>query len=147
LYESKFTIDNQPERNTSYNGNYSVHVVAGKEFVGNHGRHRIGLNIKFTWAGGRPFVPIDLEKSGEEGRTVYLWEHAFEQKLPEYFRADFQLVYKKNNPRHSIEWRLDIQNFSDHRNALYYYFDRDANAIGLKKQIGFLPLLSFRIDF
>jgi hypothetical protein len=147
LYESKFTVDEQPERNTSYNGNYSVHALAGKEFDVNRGRDRIGLNMKLTWAGGRPFLPIDLQKSIEQGKTVYAWEEAFEQRLPEYFRADFQVVYRKNNPNNSIEWRLDIQNITDHRNASFYYFDRDANAILLKKQIGFLPLLSFRIDF
>ena len=147
LYESKFTVDNLPERNTSYNGNYSFHALAGKEFNVNRGRDRLGLNVKFTSAGGRPFVPIDLQKSMHEGRTVYVWEKAFEQKLPDYFRADFQVVYKKNNPGYSIEWRLDIQNFTDHRNASYYYFDEDDAMIRLKKQIGFLPLLSFRLDF
>ena len=147
LYESKFTVYNLPERNTSYNGNYSIHALAGKEFNVNRGRDRLGLNVKFTSAGGRPFVPIDLQKSIDEGRTVYVWEKAFEQKLPDYFRADFQVVYKKNNPGYSIEWRLDVQNFTDHRNASYYYFDEDDAMIRLKKQIGFLPLLSFRIDF
>ena len=147
LYESKFNIGDQTERNTSYNGNYSVHALAGKEFESIRGHHRFGLNIKFTWAGGRPYVPIDLQKSIEEKRTVYVWENAFEQKLPDYFRADFQLVYKKNNPRHSIEWKLDVQNFTHHRNASYYYFNPNTNAAHLKKQVGFLPLLSFRIDF
>ncbi|HYI77438.1 MAG TPA: TonB-dependent receptor, partial [Chryseolinea sp.] len=147
LYESKFTVDKLPERNTSYNGNYSFHGLAGKEFDINRGRDRLGINVKFTTAGGRPFVPIDLQKSIAEERTVYVWEQAFEQKLPDYFRADFQVVYKKNNPRYSTEWRLDLQNFTDHRNAAYYYFDQHDGTIRLKKQIGFLPLLSFRIDF
>ena len=82
-----------------------------------------------------------------EGRWVYSWEKAFEETLPAYFRTDFQIVYKKNNPNNSIEWILDIQNITDHRNASFYYFNRDDHNIYLKKQIGFLPLLSFRVDF
>ncbi len=147
VYESKFTIDPQPERNTPYNGNYSVHFLAGKEFNINHRRDRLGLNLKVTKAGGRPYVPIDKEKSRQEARPVYVWEQAFNNKLPDYFRADFQIVYRKNNPRYSIEWRLDIQNFTDHRNASHYYFDATQEIVKLKKQIGFLPLLSCRVDF
>jgi hypothetical protein len=147
LYESKFTIDAQPEKNTAYNGNYSVHMLSGKEFSYRQGKDRLGLNIKLTWAGGRPIVPIHEEKSKEEGKPVYIWERAYDEKLPDYFRADFQLIYKKNNPRYSIEWRLDIQNITNHRNSSYYYFDAADGGVHLKKQVGFLPLLSCRVDF
>ena len=147
LYESKFTIDDQPERNTAYNGNYSAHLLSGKEFHYKQGKHRVGLNIKLTRAGGRRIVPIHEEKSREEGKPVYIWERAFDEKLPDYFRADFQLVYKKNNPKYSIEWRLDIQNITNHRNASYYYFDATNGSVRIKEQVGFLPLLSCRVDF
>ncbi len=147
LYESKFTIAAQPERNTAYNGNYSVHLLAGKEFNCRQHKDRLGLNIKLTGAGGRRIVPIHEEKSKEEGRPVYIWERAFDEKLPDYFRADFQLVYKKNNPGYSIEWRLDIQNVTNHRNASYYYFNATEGSVRLKRQVGFLPLLSCRVDF
>lgn len=147
LYESKFSVGEMSERNTSYNGNYSIHGLAGKEFDVNRRRDRFGLNLKVTYAGGRPYVPIDLEKSIADGRTVYLWENAFEEKLPSYFRMDFQVVYRKNNPRYSMEWRLDIQNITDHRNASHYFFDSDSDVITLKKQVGFIPLLSCRVDF
>ncbi len=147
LYESKFRIGEDSERNTAYNGNYNFHVLAGREFDINRRRDRFGINLKIAQAGGRPYVPIDLEKSIAEQRTVYLWEDAFEKKLPSYFRMDFQVVYKKNNPRYSMEWRLDIQNITDHRNAFLYFFDRENDAIVLKKQVGFLPLLSCRVDF
>ena len=146
LYQSLFTVGEQ-ERNTSYNGHYSIHALIGKEFNVNRSRDQLGLNLKFTSAGGRPFVPIDLERSIQEGSATYLWERAFEEKLPDYFRADFQFIYKKNHPRYSIEWRLDIQNFTDRRNASYYYFNVSDGSVRLKKQVGFLPLLSCRVDF
>jgi hypothetical protein len=147
LYESRFTITGHQQRNTSYNGNYTLHFLAGKEFPFSAGKHRLGINFKATASGGRPYVPIDSEKSSEQNGTVYNWERAFEQRLPDYFRTDFQVVYKKSNPRYAVEWRLDIQNFTDHRNASFYYFDASDNVVKLKKTIGFLPLLSCRFDF
>jgi hypothetical protein len=147
FYESKFSVDGKAERNTSYNGNHTLHFLVGKEFASQNGKHRFGINLKVTSAGGRPYVPIDLEKSKEQGSAVYFWDQAFEKKLPDHFRSDIQLLYKKNSPRHSIEWRLDAQNFTDRRNAAYYYFDNRDSVVKLKKTIGFLPMLSCRIDF
>jgi hypothetical protein len=147
FYESKFMVKESKQRNTAYNGNYTVHFLAGKEFNIKQGNQLIGINFKLTASGGRPYVPIDLQRSLEAGKTVYHWEVAFEKRLPDYFRTDLQVVYKKNNPGYSFEWRLDIQNFTNHRNALYYFVNTDSQSISLKRQVGFLPLLSCRIDF
>ncbi|MEJ7646040.1 MAG: TonB-dependent receptor [Chryseolinea sp.] len=147
LYESKFTIAPEPERNTSYNGNYNIHLLGGREILLNRGRDRLGLNIKVTSAGGRRYVPIDEKSSIEKQKVVYERSNAFEERLPAYFRTDFQAVYRKNCPRYSLEWRLDIQNITNHRNAAYFYFDNDNEEVRLKKTIGFLPILSWRVDF
>lgn len=147
VFNSSFTIDNQPERNTAYAGNYSIHLLGGKEFEVNRRQNRVGVNLKITQTGGRRYVPIDLERSIEENRQVHNWSEAFEHQLPAYFRTDFQLVYKINRQRYSFEWRLDVQNLTNHRNAGWYYYDVAEQSVKLKKQIGIVPLLSCRIDF
>jgi hypothetical protein len=147
LFQSTFSgLDNR-ERNTAFNGNYSIHLLAGKEFVTHSKRNRFGMNLKVTQSGGRRYVPIDLEKSIQQKKEVENWSTAFEKKLPDYFRMDFQLVYRTNRPHYSSEWRLDIQNITNHRNAAFYYYDVKAESIQLKRQIGFLPLISYRIEF
>lgn len=147
VFQSGFTVDDQRERNTAYDGNYSLHLLTGKEFESGRRRNRIGVNIRITQAGGRQYVPIDLEKSIQEKRQVHKWEEAFDHQLPDYFRTDFQLVYKINRPRYSIEWRLDIQNLTNHKNAGWYYYDVASQSIKLRNQIGVVPLLSGRVDF
>ena len=146
VFQSHFAVDQQAPHSTPYNGNYSIHILGGKEFEVRR-RNRFGLNIKITQAGGRRYIPIDLEKSIQEKRQVYKWEEAFDNHLPTYFRTDFQLVYKINRARYSFEWRLDIQNVTDHQNAAWYYYDGADQSVKLKNQIGAVPLLSFRIDF
>jgi hypothetical protein len=119
----------------------------GKEFKLKGNRDVLGLNVKIIGAGGKRYVPIDLEKSIEQGRQVHDWENAFDPKLPDYFRADLQIVYRLNKPRYSTEWRLDVQNVSNHINPAYYYFDASTQRILLKYQVGILPIVSYRIEF
>ncbi|HEY4656603.1 MAG TPA: TonB-dependent receptor, partial [Cyclobacteriaceae bacterium] len=147
LFQSTFSVHDQPDRNTSYNNNYSLHVLAGKEFETSNQRNRFGVNLKVTHAGGKPYVPIDLERSIGEKRQVYDWDDAFVRKLPDYFRTDFQFVYRLNCQRHSMEWRLDVQNITDRHNPAYYYYDTETESVLLKKQVGIVPLISYRLEF
>jgi hypothetical protein len=147
LYQSKFSVSNLPERNTAYNGNYTVHMLAGKEFAVAGQRDRLGLNVKITTAGGRRYVPIDLERSIAEGRQVHDQENAFGRRMPPYGRADLQLVYKLNRPGYSLEWRLDVQNITNHRNPSYYYYNNENKSVMLRRQVGTIPLLSCRVEF
>ena len=147
LFQSRFALEHKPEMNTAYDGNYSIHLLGGKEFEVSSKRNRLGLNMKVTQAGGRRYVPIDLAKSVAENRQVHLWDEAFSHQLPAYFRTDFQLVYKINRQRYAFEWRLDIQNLTNHKNAAFYYYDPSTQSIKLKNQVGIVPLLSCRVDF
>jgi hypothetical protein len=147
LFQSVFSMHNQPYRSTAYNGNYSLHLLAGKEFAIKGQAGRLGLNVKVTSAGGRPYIPIDLERSVLGQKIVYAWDQAFTRKLPDYFRTDFQIVYTVNRPGYSVEWRLDIQNMTNHHNPSYYYYEAESQAIRLKKQIGIIPLISYRLEF
>jgi hypothetical protein len=147
VYNSSFTIPDQTERSTAYDGNYVFHLLGGKEFEIANKRNRLGVNLKITYAGGRRYVPIDLNESIKEQRQVNNWSEAYEHQMPDYFRADFQVVYKMNRPLYSFECRLDIQNITNHKNAAWYYYDIGAQRVKLKKQFGIIPLLSCRIDF
>ncbi|HEY3403356.1 MAG TPA: TonB-dependent receptor [Ohtaekwangia sp.] len=147
LFQSRFQIADGPERNTAYNGNYNYHVLIGKEFNVRSGRDVLGVNLKVTGAGGRRYIPIDLAASVEAGQVVYELDNAFEPSLPDYFRTDLQLVYRRNKPKFAVEWRIDIQNVTDHVNPAYYYYDDPSESIRLKNQVGFLPIVSYRIEF
>lgn len=149
LYHSTFQLADGREWNTTYNGNYNLNAVAGYEFAlsGDAGKKLLGINFKLSRAGGRRYIPIDLAESRLQGQQVYDLERAFEPKLPAYFRADVQLSYRVNRPKFSSEWRLDVQNAANHRNAAYYYYDVASGSVRLKQQVGLLPIFSYRIEF
>jgi hypothetical protein len=147
LFRSEFSIGQQAQHSTAYDGNYSIHLLAGKEFHFRMDRNQLGLNVKLTTAGGRRYTPIDIERSNLEGKAIYDYSRAFESQLSDYFRTDVQMVYKINSPRYAVEWRLDIQNVTNYKNDQYYFYDLDTRSVQLKKQVGFIPLLSCRVEF
>ena len=149
LYNSTFKMADGREWNTAYNGNYNMHAVAGYELpLGSSAvRSLLGINFKLSWSGGRRYIPIDAAASVQQGQQVLDMDRAFEPKLPTYFRADMQLSYRRHRPGFSSEWRLDIQNATNHRNAAYYYYDAENSLVKLKRQTGLLPILSYRIEF
>jgi hypothetical protein len=145
LYESRFG-SGETNLNSAYNGNYIFHALVGKEFPLRK-NSLWAVNIKGTTGGGRRYTPVDFEKSVERGYEVLDWQRPFEKKLPGYFRLDLQFSYKQNHEKYSTEFRIDIQNLTDHENTAYYYFDVVQQKIRQKLQVGILPVLTCRIDF
>ena len=149
VYESKYTAQDGIERNTPYNGHFNSNIVAGKEFrVGRAAKNNIvGINLKSLWAGGKRYSAIDLDASIEEGQTVRDISNAFESQYPNYFRLDLQLNYRKNKPKITTEWRLDIQNFTNRENIFFDFYDSNSQSIQYAYQLSLIPVLSYRIEF
>jgi hypothetical protein len=146
VYQSRFGLTKEAGQNTSYNGNYILHALIGKETRVQR-NSLVGINFKGTLSGGRRYTAIDLASSTEAGYQVLDWEHPFERKLPHYVRMDMQLSYKTNHRHFSTEWRFDLQNFTHHKNIAYYYFDAADMKVRPRLQVGILPVLSCRIEF
>ncbi|MBN2683210.1 MAG: hypothetical protein JXR58_11930, partial [Bacteroidales bacterium] len=146
LFESKYKGFSGTERNTAFNGNYVVNLLAGKEFKA--GKHDvITFDIKTVYAGGKPYIPIDIEKSDLSNSTEYDYSKAFENKYGEYFRFDIRIGYKKNGKKVSQEWALDLQNITNHKNIYSQQFNPRNNSIASDYQTGFFPMMLYRIQF
>ena len=102
VFDSKYTMPGQAERNTAFNSRFVSNLVGGKEFkVGKNDQNVLGLNLRTIWRGGYRVVPVDLEASVLAGEEVLIYDQAYEQKVPNYFRVDFGISYRKNNPQRS----------------------------------------------
>ncbi len=42
---------------------------------------------------------------------------------------------------------MDLGNIFDHKNILRQFYDRDTGKLSYRYQMGFVPLLAFRVDF
>ncbi|MBS1586446.1 MAG: TonB-dependent receptor [Bacteroidetes bacterium] len=146
LFNSLYTGSDNIERNTAYNNNYVVNALAGKEWkVGKS--NTICIDGKLAAAGGKRYIPIDLQASISEGATKYNYDQAFEKKYGDYFRADIKLTYRMNRKKAMQEIYLDLQNVTNSKNILREGYDNKYQTIRTQYQLGFTPSVNYRIQF
>lgn len=151
VYNSQYTPSDGIERNTSYNGNYAVNLLAGKEFVIKD-KNRIGVGLKVTSAGGQRYGDVDTVASDLLGEVIYLDDNFNEYQFRNYFRMDVKLTYKANAKKVTHEIGLDLVNVLGTQNILSLSYapvpgDPNASPIRENYQLGFLPIFYYRIDF
>ncbi|NJK98688.1 MAG: TonB-dependent receptor [Bacteroidales bacterium] len=105
LYESKYKGSDGIERNTAFNGNYVINTLLGKEFTINE-RSAFTIDYKLTWAGGKRYTPIDIEKSRYDQETVYQDDQAFSKQFSPFFKTDIKFGYRLNGKKTSQEWQF-----------------------------------------
>ncbi len=146
LFDSRYRGYDGILRNTAFNGNYVFNLLGGYE-------RKLGenllltLDMKIIWAGGRRYVPVDLEKSIEEGNEWRDWDYAYEDKFNDYFRTDFRIGLKVNGKRASQEWAIDLQNITGYQSIFMEGYDAATNDIYTTYQQGFIPMFLYRIQF
>ncbi len=148
FYDSKYE-DGGELRNTRFNGRYIFNVTGGKEFVKQKkGKQRtLGLNLRISYIGGFWETPIDLERSALAGYTVFEEAAAYSVKMPDIFKVDARLYWRKDKGRSSSTWALDLQNATNQQNLAFRYYDALQGAIVDKNQLGLIPNLSWRKNF
>lgn len=151
LYDAKYKGSNGIEINSRFNGKYAANFTAGKEWDWNKKNkiRIIGLNIRGIFQGGYSESPIDVESSRFFQRSLSFnnTKNIFTVKLPDYSRFDLRLSVKKQKPNYTRTLSLDIQNFTNHLNTAYFYFDWAQNKVIEKKQLGMIPVFNWRVEF
>jgi len=148
LYESKFRNYMDEEYPTRYDGSFTNSGMFTKEFsVGPGKRNVIGLSTRYIWTGGFRELPIDLDASITAGREVRVWDYGFTEKLDNYFRIDLMVYFRRNRPRYTSEWKLEIINLTNNKNMLEKYYDNSTQSIKVEYQNTLIPLISYRIQF
>ena len=146
-YQSKYTGGDGIKRNTRFNGNYTTSAVYGKEWA-KHSRNRtIGLNTRLLYLGGLRKSQVNVSESQSSPETVYDNSDPFNERLGDYFRVDLRLSFRKNKPRYTRTFAIDIQNLTGQQNEAYQYYDLTQQKIVTKFQLGIIPVLVYRIDF
>ncbi len=150
LYDSKFTLDGDTWLDTRFNGRYSLAVTGGREFsrlTKSQKNKTWGINLRVIYAGGFRAYPIDLSRSREEGRTVFETSEGLTEQFADYFRTDLRITFKRNRPNFTRTFGIDIQNLTNTRNVAFQAYDRVADEVITRLQLGIIPLLSYRIEF
>lgn len=149
LYRSEYRGLDDQWRSTRFDGGHTLNLTAGREVAKQKNGKTIinGFSGRAAWLGGFRDTPIDVTASAEAGYTVYEQQEAFSQKLDDYFRIDLRLYRKWNRIKRNSMLSLDIQNVMNRENAQYNYFDTVQGKVLLKKQLGLIPILTWRWEF
>ena len=145
LFNSLYTGSDGVERNTGFNNKYILNVLAGKEFKLSK-KLTMSLDFKITWAGGRRYTPIDLEKSrllAQEIRTNQIYEAQFQ----DYFRPDVKLSFRLNGNKITQELYFDVQNVINRNNPFTEKYSIEKRNIVVVNQLGLFPVLQYRLTF
>jgi len=146
LFESLYNGYDNIQRNSAFNNNYIVNVLGGYEKkVTKYGY--LSLDLRMTYAGGKRYIPIDMEASKLAGETVYDWDTAFENKYNDYFRTDVKLSYKLNWKHLNHEWAINFQNITNKKNIFSEQYNSSTQEIQKRYQLGFYPAFLYRIVF
>lgn len=147
VFDSKYK-NNDKWHNTAFNARHVLNVLGGKEFVvGKKKINRIILNSKLLWRGGMRQPDIDLDASKISGETIYSFDKPYSVKLPDYFRLDLGLSFRKNQKRWNWQVGVEIQNVINRKNVAAYRYDKYAQTIEIIRNIGIIPIFYFKAEF
>ncbi|MFA0962248.1 carboxypeptidase regulatory-like domain-containing protein [Roseivirga sp. BDSF3-8] len=146
LYKSRYTGGDGVERNTKFDGNYIINLLGGKDF--NLSSDKVlNVNLRGILAGGQRFIPILENESAERGFEVLDFDRAYEERLPDYFRADFQIGYTVNNPKNTWQIRLDVQNLTNRQNVREVNYSPLTQRAEFTRRGQIIPVLSAQVKF
>lgn len=148
VYDSKYKGSDGIERNTAFNNQYAVNILAGKEIpLGKEKQNALILSFRQVATGGMWSTPIDLEASRASGFAVYDNSMAFSDQLPAYWRTDIRIGFRKNKKKITEEFGLDFQNLFNRKNVFNRSFNNLSGNIENNYQVGIFPMGLYRITF
>ena len=150
LYDSNYQGSDGIERNTSFNNQYILNLLAGKEFkIGKEKRNALTFDMKFTNSGGRYFTPIDLELSQQFDSEIRMNHLAYSERYTPYVRLDLKFGFQLNSKKRKLsqQFYLDLQNITNHENVFIQRYNTSTGKVNTINQIGFFPDLLYRVQF
>ena len=149
VYSSKYKGSDGIERNTAFNGKYIFNILGGKEWkIGSEKRNKFSTDLKYTYAGGRAYTPINLAASNSTGHEQ-LSTDVYSAFYPNYFRLDFKVGLTLNSSRKKLShsFSLDLQNVTNHKNVFSQSYDDRDRTVNTTYQLGFFPNIVYKIQF
>ena len=146
VFDSKYKGGDGVERNGRYNGNYAFNILIGKEFETKN-KNVWGLNLKVNYTGGQYYIPVDLESSIAANREILDYDKIYTERLKSFLYLDFSVTYRMNFSKSSGVITLQVKNLLNQNPALGYEYNALMKRVEEKKELGIIPMFSFRFEF
>lgn len=148
VFDSKYKGGDGIGRNSIYNRNYILNLLAGKEWqVGKNRNNTFSINGRFTFMGGDHYTPLLVDRSVSEGDLVYDYSRAFEEREDPAPVLSFSISYRKNKPKHSSIWSFHLLNATGHKEYRDYEFNLKTGLPEMQYDRIVVPNVSYKIEF
>jgi len=151
VFDSKYTANDGIERNTRFNKNYVLNALIGKEWqVGRNDNNIFSANFRLNYLGGNRIESIDTQSSLTQQTIVYGekgGEISFSEKHKDTPIVSFTLSYRKNKPKYSSVWSLQVLNATQTEEFNLDIFNTTTQKIEQKYTKIMVPNLSYKIEF
>ena len=148
IFNSTYEPLNGTSYNTQYNSRTAGTFTAGKEWKWKRNK-TFTVGGKTLYNGGMPITPL-LDGAPVNSREPVLDEsRPYSETVPAYFRLDTRISLRKDKTKTAWILALDIQNLLGINNtdALSRRYDPGTNQWIYKESSGFVPVISYQIDF
>jgi len=150
FFNSWYEAGDTRRYNTYYNTGHAFSILAGKDiYSGKYKENIISINVKQVVRGGYRYTPVNEEKSLKAKRIIYNTSLTYEKQLPEYYRLDAGISFRRNRDNFCWIVMLDIQNLTDRKNVFRRRFNYSGGKIITTDilSLGIVPVFNFRIEF
>lgn len=147
LFQSTYKGYDGKRRNTAFNGEFALNVLAGYKWSFTNRPFAMNFGINLTWAGGRPYLPYDREKTVRTGEVCYNWDEAYSVSRNDYRRLSFRLGFERNWDNVSMESAIDFQYRSNYTNVYLKRIDVNTGEIVDTREMGFYPMATWKLQF
>ncbi|MEO9483895.1 MAG: carboxypeptidase-like regulatory domain-containing protein [Ekhidna sp.] len=148
IFQSEYLGGDKVWRDTRYNRNYAFNILGGKEWqMGASGNKWLSVNLGLTLMGGKKFSPLDTEASLLAQEDTRDENRAFESREPAVYNLDMTISYRKNRPKFSSVWSLQMKNMVGSPEFDGYAYNYQQNAMIEKESTIMIPNLSYKIEF
>ncbi|HEY1024630.1 MAG TPA: carboxypeptidase regulatory-like domain-containing protein [Sphingobacteriaceae bacterium] len=148
IFNSTFKGGDNVSRNTIFNNNYLANLLTGYEFsTGCRKQNKLSFDVKASFSGGRPYIPVDLNKSIEQNAEVLDYQQAYRKRLPAYNRIDLKVSWLFNRLSSNHLLYAGINNILDSKHIMKYGFNAEQSKTNTEYMQGLFPILGYRIQF
>lgn len=149
LFESKYTGSDGVERNTMFNTNYMINLLAGKEWsLGRSSKNNLlGISGRLYLRGGDRKNPVNEQASIAKRDVVYNESNAFSEQNPMLYRFDISTTYRVNRAGLSHVFALQLNNALASPTVYDNIFDFRENKVRQDIKGDPFPSVSWKVEF
>ncbi len=148
LFSSRYKGGDGIWRNTRYNRNYLINLLAGKEwFVGRSKKNVFSANVRLSYQGGERYSLIDAEASKEQEDAIYNERLAFSKQLSPALLGHFTISYKVNKRKCAHEFAFKALNATAYKEYNGYRYNFKTQLCEQEREATVIPNISYKIEF